>query len=194
MSDIFSKIKNDPKYNQHNSTAWFTSKVQQLYGGRITGTKMMQESKANLTSQIMPGGLYAFAYDPKHKETLPFYDKFPLVLPFHKEAGSFHGLNLHYLHPRFRILLLDKMMQFAKHNKKGEVEYLRFSWSLIGSAAKFKEVKPCVKMYLMSHVRTKFIKIPPEDWLIASQLPMGQFAKARAREVWKKSTNTINGI
>ena len=195
MSDIFTKIKQDPHYSSKNSSAWFQQRIRQLISGstQLTSAQMVKEQKALLTTQLLPGRMYAFAYDPKHKDTLPYYDRFPLILPFSKAHNSFTGLNLHYLSPALRIVLLNKLQAFAKLNRKGDAEYLRFSWSMIGAASKYREVAPCVKMYLNSHVQTKFIEIPPADWMLASQLPMSNFAKAKPVDVWKESNRMIRG-
>ena len=50
------------------------------------------------------GQMYMFQYDPKYKDVLPYYDRFPLVIPFEQtrrvgiaQGDGFYGLNLHYL-------------------------------------------------------------------------------------------------
>ena len=49
----------------------------------------------------------------KHKETLPFYDSFPLVIIIGKAKGGFLGMNLHYLPPTLRAKFLDALMENA---------------------------------------------------------------------------------
>jgi hypothetical protein len=40
------------------------------------------------------GSMQMFFYDPKTKETLPYYDTFPLVVVVGPAEGGFYGLNL----------------------------------------------------------------------------------------------------
>ena len=44
-------------------------------------------------NQLMPGYMDAFYYDPKHKATLPYYDKFPLIFPLSVGKDFFIGIN-----------------------------------------------------------------------------------------------------
>ena len=54
-----------------------------------------------------------FFYDPKHKDTLPYYDRFPLSVIIGPAKGGFYGLNLHYLPPVLRAKMLDALMDIA---------------------------------------------------------------------------------
>ena len=57
-----------------------------------------------------------FFYDPKTKQ-LPFYDTFPLVLPFELIRGDVYRLNFHYLPYGLRFKLLEQLQQFATNTK-----------------------------------------------------------------------------
>ena len=52
---------------------------------RDTARKTQVSPKAVLSdaqrhrTRVAMGRMYAFYYDPKHKKTLPYYDKFPLI-------------------------------------------------------------------------------------------------------------------
>ena len=59
--------------------------------------------------------MYFFNYDPKHKETLPYYDRYPLVICVKLLPDGFHGLNLHYLPPMQRAGLLTKLEEVASN-------------------------------------------------------------------------------
>jgi hypothetical protein len=78
---------------------------------KITPNRVMLEEGMHLTSTLTPGKLFFFYYDPKHKETLPYYDQFPLVIPFAKEKGAFRGLNLHYLDYQMRMALFNELLK-----------------------------------------------------------------------------------
>lgn len=192
--DLIEQIKSDPKYSVWNSHIWFQSKVKQLFGGgKIGQMQMLQANQSQLTTQLLPGKMYAFGYFPKGHDTLPHYDKFPLVIPWRKDGKHFYGLNFHYLPYQYRLTLLNKMMQFAQHNKQGEVAMLKFSWNLISSVSKFREVQPAIKCYLHGYVKTRFILIPPEDWATATMMPMANFAGDKETNVWKLSKQKMWG-
>ena len=50
-------------------------------------------------STVRVGQMFLFAYDAKHKDTLPYYDRYPLIFPFKKVNDGFLGINMHYLPP-----------------------------------------------------------------------------------------------
>lgn len=185
QNNLLNIIRSDPKFNAHNSSMWFRNKIRELTKkDRISSLDMLGSHFDYQVQKIMPGYMYSFVYDPKTKIKLPYYDKFPLVLPFNKYSDGFIGLNLHYLPYQYRLMLLDRLMTFSKTNKRGEVEYLKFSWQLITATAKSKFIQPCVKRYLSGYVKSRYINIPASDWATAIMLPMENFAKATLKEVW----------
>lgn len=122
------------------------------------------------------GKMFFFFYDPKHKETLPLYDRFPLVFPIEPYIDGFLGLNVHYLTIPQRQAFLGKMMQFATNTKLNEKTRLRLSYDLLQSTKGVsKYVGPCIKRYLYSHVRSDFIEIQAQEWQMAIALPVEQF-------------------
>lgn len=121
---LFDRIKSDPNYNSRNSYTWFQEKIKLLFGGdKISSMRMLELNQNSLTTQILPGKMYLFSYSPKYKETLPYYDTFPLIIPFSMDAKHFTGINFHYLKPYVRIILLNKLMQFAVHYKSDSAIY-----------------------------------------------------------------------
>lgn len=169
------------------SQAWYTTEVRKL--GRITPNQLL--SNGNIVGQIMPGNLYMFLYDPKHKDTLPYYDRFPLVLPFRKVSGGFYGLNFHYLPPLLRVKLLDRLMLFSTTKGITEKTRINLKYQLIASSAKFAWAQPCVKMYLNDHVVSRFVKVDPDHWVTAMMLPVERFVKANKDSVWRNSRKTF---
>ena len=81
--------------------AWLGQKIGQL---RIPSDR---SNVLNDASRISPkafiGRMYFYHYDPKYKDVLPVYDKFPLVIPMEMYSDGFLGLNLHYLDPYSRL-------------------------------------------------------------------------------------------
>jgi len=184
MSNIFDDIKKNPKYNSNNSASWFRQNVTDAFRN-LGQQQFMEKNKMRQTTKVSPGQMIFFGYDPKYKEELPFYDKFPLLLPFYIDSTHFMGLNLHYLPPPKRLIILDKLVQTAVDKTLPDKMKLKLSWSLLTSLSENKLVKYSVKKYLYGHVKTNFINVPTSDWPLAIWLPMARFEKANQQEVWK---------
>jgi hypothetical protein len=144
-----------------------------------------------LTNRIIPGNMYLFAYDPKTKEELPYYDRFPLVFPFRKVKDGFYGINMHYLPPLLRAKLMDALYDTVNNDKMDETTRLRINYRILQSAAKFRFFEPCVKHYLNNHVKTRFLKVDPTQWDVALFLPLERFAKANKLKVYADSKKKI---
>ena len=153
-----------------SARAWLGQKIGQL---RIPSDR---SNVLNDASRISPkafiGRMYFFAYDPKLKDVLPVWDKFPLVIPMETYSDGFLGLNLHYLDPMSRLVLLDKLMDFANNDKYNDTTKFNLSYNLLAGSRRFKIIEPCVKRYLLSHIRSSLIYVEPNNWETAVFLPV----------------------
>jgi hypothetical protein len=157
---------------EKDSTDWFIGKARSAAGYR----KNLVSSDERGRDNAIIGKMYFFAYDPKMKKTLPMYDRFPLVFPIEPYNDGFLGLNLHYLNPGERAWLLNKLKDFRNNSKFNATTKLKLSYDLLASTKKLASVsRPCVKRYLFSHVRSKFIEMEPAEWDKAIGLPVAQF-------------------
>jgi len=137
------------------------------------------------------GKMYCFLYDAKHKNTLPYWDRFPLVFPIEFYGDSFLGINLHYL-PRFqRAMLMDSLYTITTNKKMDATTSLRVSYDLLSKATRFKLFKPCVKKYLFRHVESNFMFINPKYWDMALMLPSEQFVGASIQKVHRDSMKKV---
>lgn len=189
LDSLFQKYKYDSTIETKSKT-WFQQQTLLLAKKRINEKRLFSEQQ--ITSKIIPGKLYLFYYDPKHKDTLPYYDTFPLVFPFRSMKDGFLGLNMHYLPYYNRVKLLSKLMQFASDKNLDEHTKIRYSWSLISGVAKFKAAEACVKHYLKDHVESLFVEIPASDWHTAMMLPVERFVGANKSNVWVNSWQQIS--
>lgn len=146
---------------------------------------------AHSVSRPTPGKMIMYQYDAKHKDTLPYWDKFPVVLPLNLYNDSFLGLNLHYLPPVHRIRLLDVLYETVNNDKFDATTKMQVSYQILNQAAKFRYFKPCVKKYLYSHVKSNIIEIPVPEWDYTVFLPLARFQKATERKVWDDSIHKI---
>ena len=184
LDKIFEKYRYDSNISQKSKT-WFQQQALLLSRKRIDAKALFREQR--LTSKMVPGKLYLFYYDPKHKDTLPHYDRFPLVFPYKVTKQGFMGLNMHYLPYFHRIQLMTRLMQFASNKNLDENTKLRYSWALIAGMAKFKMAEACIKHYLSDHVDSMFIEIPATDWHTALMLPVEKFVGSNKSTVWQES-------
>jgi hypothetical protein len=187
IKDIFRQNSYDLKQAAIRSKAWFQQQALLLGRQNITANKVMNSASTKAKGQVVPGSLYMFMYDPKMKDELPYYDKFPLVFPYKKVPGGFMGLNMHYLPYQARVVLLQRLMDFATDATLTDNTRLKLSWKLISGVSQFKWAEACVKHYLNSHVRSTFRKIDAPDWTTAMLLPVEQFVGANKAAVWKDS-------
>ena len=141
--------------------------------------------------KFLMGGLYFFYYNPVTKDDLPYYDKFPLVMPLKRESDGFLGLNLHYLPLRYRIMFMRKLLPFAIYDENDEIKRIRVTYSMLESSSRYKEFKPCIKTYLYNRIQSKIVKVEPQEWDIALYLPIHQFRKEKAKTVWQESVQDI---
>ena len=158
---------------------------------RVTPQRLIKSDRERLTSRVMIGRMYHFFYDPKHKKTLPYYDRFPLIFPFKRVRGGFLGINLHYLPLRLRAKLMDELYTLSRDNRYDENTRLRISYNVLNGAAKYKYFKPCVKHYLTPHVKSRFLEVYAAEWDIALFLPTERFVGANKRAVQSDSRKMI---
>lgn len=169
---------------QQRSFRWYQQKIREF--GVPTQRKLIETGDAGFDLNI--GNMNFFVYDPKHKRTLPYYDRFPLIIPIEEKNDYFLGINFHYLSIPYRISLIEKLIKFERiqQNEKRII----LEWKYIKN---FREIKPTVKKYLKNHVRTAFVKIKEEEFRLALMLPVQDFMKATRNKVYYDSRRMING-
>ena len=167
------------------SQKWFRNKIEDMK--TPSRQALLKDDALNPTSKELMGAMYMYFYDPKHKKTLAYYDRFPLILMIEPRKGGFLGLNLHYLRPDIRDKFLDELMKLAPGKVTDTSRLRRLRYDLISGTRKYKEFRPCLKMYLTSNIRSKMVRVPMSEWEIAVFLPTEQFKKAPKNTVWKDS-------
>jgi hypothetical protein len=190
-TSIFEEIKKNPKFQTTRSADWFREKIKELAPvAPVDRANLLVQTKGPMqTNRLLPGTLTFFAYDPKYKEVLPYYDKFPLSFIVSIDRTGFTGLNFHYLSIPMRIRLYDAMYTIARQSaNKTTQQVLVLNWKLLSNFSKFPAAAPAVKKYLFGHVQSKFIKIPVEDWKTAIMLENAEFKKASVSTVRSIST------
>lgn len=164
---------------------WFRQKAEQT---KLVNRQMLLRQNTQVgKNQIKVGSCYMYFYDPKYKQTLPYYDRFPLVFPFRSVDNGFIGLNMHYLPPQYRAVLMDALYDLSSNDKYNSTTKLRLSYDVLNDASKFRYFRPCIKRYLVSQVASVPVLIDPSEWDIALMLPVEMFEKASKEKVWAES-------
>jgi hypothetical protein len=192
---IFDQIRNDPKFSHRRSIDWFKTKINSLGGNSPSAkTDLLKTTKEKQSNIVLPGTLVMYGYDPKTKDTLEYYDKFPCVLVTSLTEQGWVGLNIHYLAYAMRARIFDKLWMIAKDVRNTKQQVLRMNWKLLGNVSKFPEARPAVKQYLYSHLTTRILKVDIEDWKTAMFLPVDSFAKKSQGYVARDSGQKIRKL
>lgn len=192
LEQILDKNKVQLHQLQMASTGWFQSQVKSMAGVvNKRPENLMRGDQALKSTSVKPGNLYMFIYNPKMRDTLPYYDTFPLVFPFSPLPDGFLGINLHYLPYTLRAQVMTALQTYRTAGPIDERTKLQLSWQKLQAMSKHKYIQPCVKHYLYSHVETPFKKVLAEDWATAMLLPVQQFKKANTAQVWAESIKRI---
>ena len=170
-----------PRTNQ--ARAWLHMKIKDLKPTRAA----LLKDRDRLKERSVIGKMYFYFYDPKTKEKMKYYDRFPLVIPIERYNDGFLGLNLHYIHPKYRMTMLDKLSATANNSAYDEKTKLRISYKYLAAASKVFEATPCIKRYLFSQIESRFLEISADEWDIAALLPMESFVGASTFKVYADS-------
>lgn len=188
MAKLLDRIKSSlakegltPRTNA--SRAWLRAKVKDL---KPTSEALMRD-RERLKNTSMIGKMYFYFYDPKTKETMPYYDRFPLVIPIERYNDGFLGLNLHYIHPKQRMILLDKLSETTSNNNYDEKTKFKINYRYLAASSKTFESNACIKRYLFTQVESRFLEITADEWDIAALLPVESFVGATTSKVYADS-------
>lgn len=193
MSKVFDRLERQafragitPRTKE--SREWFSKKAKNLRN--INRESLMKEDPVKSRSKHIIGSMFMFFYDPKHKDTLPYYDVFPLVIVIGPAKGGFLGLNLHYLPPKLRMQFFANLMEI-QGSKLSEGDKFNLTYRMLKKSSNLRYFKPCIKHYLDSQVTSRFAEVPAPEWEIAIFLPTAQFRKANNYKVYYDSRQMI---
>lgn len=190
MADIIGNIL-EKSGGKDRSIRWFRQQVKEL--GEVPSRQLIREGI--VTSRPSFGRMNFFMYSPKYKDdknVLPYYDRFPLIMPVEplKEyRDGFMGLNFHYLSIPMRIKLLNVISEYANNDNMDETTRIRLTWNRI---KRNPMVRPTIKRYLYDHVKTPFRRIDADEMMVAVLLPVQQFVRARETKVYADSRRMTN--
>jgi hypothetical protein len=158
--------------NARESVRWYTRIIKNLNMKEIR-----KEGIGDVVSGPHMGKMCCFYYDPKLKRELPYYDRFPLVIPLDPKPDGFLGLNLHYLPPAARQVLFEQLFAVRARRDLTQENQILMTYAVLKHTTKFPGWKDCIKRYLANHYRSKIIEIDPMSWKLCVALPTSQFQK-----------------
>ena len=171
-----------------DAVAWLQKQINEIKRpSAIPITIKGEVSRQKQPGQLRIGMMYCYYYDPKTKDELPYWDKFPMVLVLEKYNDGFLGLNIHYLPVKYRVAFLQKLMKYAQLTPDDDIKRMRISYDILTATKRYAEFRPCLKRYLYSHLRSRILMIEPKEWDVATMLPIQQFRGAKPQKVWQDS-------
>jgi len=179
IKSVVDAAKGRPK-----STDWYRDKIKEF--GKPGALDLIRDGKQ--ATRPFFGRLNMFFYDPKLKKKLPYYDRFPLVLPLENYNDGFLGINLHYLPIPLRMKLLDRLVDFSNNTKFDESTRLNVNYQ---NLKRVRLIRPTIKRYLAGKVKSRFRRVDADEFTVATLLPVARFSKATAKEVYRDSRKMI---
>lgn len=173
------------------ATQWFQKTARQV--ASVNVERLIDGTPSRHQTRLTPGDIghmFMFTYDAKHKDTLPYWDRYPLCLPFHVAHDHFKGFNLHYLSPYRRAQVLNSLYKISQ-GPGTDVKKMQISYDLLSSVARLAPLRACIKMYLNGHVRSRFVWVKPDEWDVAIGLPTARFVGASATKVHRESAKRV---
>lgn len=183
---IFEKVS-DATEGDKKSLGWYKGKVKQLASTyEATPTKLLRQEKRDANDQVQDenllrlkvreGHLYFFEYKAKSK-WLPYYDRFPLVYVIKQDGEGFYGANLHYIRPKRRVKIIQKL-------ERGMIDMPR----------------TLVHKYLYNHCESKFLDLAIDEWETSIFLPVEDFIMTKGsgklpydkEYVWEETETKYN--
>ena len=165
MATVFDKILDTT--TGRKSYDWYKRKVQAMT--TPSAKTLISQGKATLRPKY--GVMNLFGYDPKHKDKLPYYDVFPLILPLEPAKGGFIGLNFHYLPFGARVAFLRSLANTTTDKRFDKRTRYNIKWR------NNQYMRKTAKHYLFNQVRSSFLNITAEEMAIAIFLPVARFKK-----------------
>lgn len=168
-------LPNAQKNNK--SVKWFQATVRNIPLSRVGATPEV-------------GKMYTYVYDAKYKKTLPYWDKFPLVVILSVNAEYQLGLNLHYIAPKMRQAFLEKLLaanpSLLNQKTIGPRAKFKINWAAV---KKYPGADKMIKLYIRSRIKGSMVEISPTQWANTIYLPTQQFLdkegkRYSARKVW----------
>lgn len=171
------------------ATLWLAQNLSKIQTS-MKQNEFVRDSKTLIKDKnLTPGVMVFFGYNPKTKDSLPFWDEFPVTIVIDPAPGGFLGLNLHYLPPpersRFLNILLKKVSDQNWHVNPHSDAKFKINYAFLKATEKLSPFKRCIKRYYYSNILTKVALIEPMRWKSVPFFPLDKFRGASRTDIWK---------
>jgi len=190
FTDIVNQRPEEIETRSIDSLQWFQTNVRDI---RRTPSSLMKENQ-NFVTRFELGKMYMFMYEAKRKDKLKYYDYFPVTICLKRYSTGFLGVNLHYLSPKYRALLMDGLYEFYREIE--DESYFQIKYPTIKSVSKLRWAKPCLKQYQYPYIDSRIVEVRPEHMDMVVMLPSQQFrskgTKTNANDIYRESIRKIS--
>lgn len=182
MATVFSNLITPSSVDKEKqSSDWYNNKIQQ-----VTDPNDVLKNTIAI-HYIIPGFMYLFNYDAKHKDKYPDFDPFPLVFPFRRLEGGFLGINLNYVAPRDKAKLIDQLNLIVLNKEYNEALKLRLTHYVVQRISREPRYDQAIRHYLNNHVKSRYIVISPTEWDNVLNLTPREAQEEIRRTVFKQT-------
>ena len=173
-----------PNVNKFSTESlnWFRARISKDVRLGSQQSKLLNQNvygrKSGTENTQLIGKLYFYEYaaeNPGDAE-LQVYDRFPMVFIFNSTRSKegnilLHGLNIHYLSPKERQILLEKLLTVKSSAQIRPQTRLKLSWDIIKAVASSALYERAVHTYRVDRFQSRLIEIPANDWCLCPFLP-----------------------
>lgn len=144
----------------------------------------------------MLGRMVAYMYNPlqESKKRMPYWDMFPVVIVTDLNPRGWTGMNLHYLPPKMRVMLLGQLYNIYQDRHMDERKQLQISYDYLQRTNAHPYIKPTIHRYRPGGLRSQVYVVPPEDWARVALLPLQKFQKQPDEVVWQDARKHLRGM
>lgn len=190
FTDIVNQRPEEIETRSIDSLQWFQTNVRDI---RRTPSSLMKENQ-NFVTRFELGKMYMFMYEAKRRDKLKYYDYFPVTICLKRYSTGFMGINLHYLAPRYRALLMDGLYEFYREIE--DESYFQIRYPSVKSISKLRWAKPCIKQYQYPYIDSRIVEVRPEHMDMVVMLPSQQFRSqgttTNANDIYRESIRKIS--
>lgn len=180
---FFKANPNQQKIYGDEALNWFRRRISKDLNVKASQIIKSDDFRKQTSNSMIVGKLMLFEYaaeSPGDSET-GLYDRYPMcfIYDIQEINGNFvfYGLNVHYLTPRYRGELFKAMMKIKNTKTLNSRTRIHAEWSLIKQVAGNRIASEAVHAYRIDRMKSKFVEIQPQDWIVAVFLQIQRWAK-----------------
>lgn len=97
------------------------------------------------------GQILHYAYNPKYKDVLPFWDRFPTIIVLNQNSRYVLGLNIHFVPTSVRKKIIQFLLKKNKYNIKNNRPIVA-SYDMFKSFLREINAVICIRKYIKSRM------------------------------------------